>query len=495
MALTLTAEQKSIYDIFSGENQYVIPPYQRTYSWTNVQSKVLFEDIKRAYFEDNDDGYFLGNMVLARSKEEKNRLEVIDGQQRLTTLILLLKVLFYFDNENKALYDAIWIKDRRTNDEMQRVETDIFMEQDFNYFKEVLALDFSKNSCENMTPNENLFKKNICYFYNELKEFSKYNNMLKFADFVMDYVYILPIEIKDSSKEKAREKALQIFETINDRGLNLSTSDIFKARLYSMALNELKHKDFIEKWNKLSSNCDNLNCKVDDIFKKYGYIIRGENGIIGKKGKLREFFLNKSYSPFFNKKYNEIIDNLLQISNTMKLYKDVCINPNKYGEITKWFQVIKLFKDEKMNTILIIYLYKNNLKLDSSLIDFCLNFIRYSQMKKVVYQDEFFYPLDMNSFDNNKLIIDIMYNKKFTYYDNFRESGDFPTQEELLLSFYLDLLQKPIFPLDSKLKELELKLPHIFDEYSDYIEKEQKEANEKVYKDRLENFFRNPNEN
>ena len=272
MALTLNAEQKSIYQIFSGENQYIIPPYQRAYSWTIVQCKALFEDIKKAFYNENKEGYFLGNIVLAKSREERNKLEVIDGQQRLTSLTLLLKVLLSFDKDNKALYNAIWIKDRRTDNEIQRLETNVFMEKDFNYFKEVLAFDFSTNVCNSVKKEDNLFKKNICYFYNELKEFSQHNDIFKFADFLLDYIYILPIETEDNNADKAREKALQIFETINNRGLNLSTSDIFKARLYSMALNELKHEEFINSWRELEKKCDRIHSTIDDIFRIYIYI-------------------------------------------------------------------------------------------------------------------------------------------------------------------------------------------------------------------------------
>ena len=64
MALSLTAEQKSIFDIFSGKNQYIIPPYQRSYSWTETQCMELFEDLKRAYEENQKEGYFLGNIVI-----------------------------------------------------------------------------------------------------------------------------------------------------------------------------------------------------------------------------------------------------------------------------------------------------------------------------------------------------------------------------------------------------------------------------------------------
>ena len=341
MALTLNAEQKSIYDIFSGENQYIIPPYQRAYSWTNVQCKALFEDIKKAFYDSEQEGYFLGNIVLAKSREERNKLEVIDGQQRLTTLILLIKVLLSFDKENKALYNAIWIKDRRSDKEIQRLQTDVFMEKDFNYFKEVLSFDFSKESNHIIKEENNLFKKNIYYLYNKIFYFSEHNDISKFSDFLLDRIYLLPIETEDISLEKARKNALQIFETINNRGINLSTSDIFKARLYSMALNELEHEKFIENWKKLQNKCDKLNCEIDDVFKIYSHILLKEQGdTFYRKIELKEFFLDNIFSPFLRKKQNEMMKDLLKICDFSIFVVRVIESSIQNQELVKWFQLV-----------------------------------------------------------------------------------------------------------------------------------------------------------
>jgi len=377
MALTLNAEQKSIYDIFSGVNQYIIPPYQRAYSWTNVQCKALFEDIKKAFYSEEQEGYFLGNMVLAKSRNERNRLEVIDGQQRLTTLILLIKVLLSFDKENKALYNAIWIKDRRTDKEIQKLQTDIFMEQDFNYFKEVLAFDFSDNICESINKEDNLFKQNICYFYNELKEFNENNDIYKFSDFLLDNISLLVIETENSNPDKSRKNALQIFETINNRGLNLSTSDIFKARLYSMALNKLKHDDFIKKWKKLYEKSKKINYTIDEVFEIYSYTIQIEKGLEPKKQELREFFLYNNNSVFSNKEYEKIINNLFKIVDFIEFFKYVLKNSNKYSELSKWFQLVDQGHNHFHFNIKYFFAYisQNNLKNHGELIEICKKFI------------------------------------------------------------------------------------------------------------------------
>jgi len=463
MALTLNAEQKSIYDIFSGENQYIIPPYQRAYSWTNVQCKALFEDIKKAFYDSEQEGYFLGNIVLAKSREERNKLEVIDGQQRLTTLILLIKVLLSFDKENKALYNAIWIKDRRTDEEIQRLETNVFMEKDFNYFKEVLAFDFSESICDSVNKKDNFFKQNICYFYHELQEFSRNNDIFKFADFLLDRIYILPIETEDIDADKARKNALQIFETINNRGLNLSISDIFKARLYSLALNELKHKEFIERWRELEQKSIKLEYSVDDIFEIYSYIVLGKNRI-SKKISLKKVFLEEYYSPFKNKKYNEIFDDLFKIINSIEFFNKVIKNPKKENEeLTKWFQIINEFsnnRDSLDHILLFVYLSQKELKKTDELIEFCKSLTRY-------IVDILLHPNDIS----NDVIAVV--NNNFTY-PYIHQDGkilkiacqNLQDYEILLLGLYLKSNIKPIYPY---LKNI--KLQDILDFY-DYTEEE-----------------------
>jgi len=417
MALTLNAEQKSIYDIFSGENQYIIPPYQRAYSWTNVQCKALFEDIKKAFYDSEQEGYFLGNIVLAKSREEKNKLEVIDGQQRLTSLTLLLKVLLSFDKDNKALYNAIWIKSRRTEDEVQRLETNVFMEKDFNYFKEVLAFDFSDSICNSVNKKDNFFKQNICYFYHELQEFSKNNDILKFSDFLLDKIYILPIETEDTSAEKSRKNALQVFETINNRGLNLSTADILKARLYSMALNELKHEDFIKKWKILYKKCSSTSYSINELFEMYASVIQETDIIHGIN--LIEFFLENKNSPFFNKKYDEILDDLFKIVNPIIYFQEVLQNSDKYGELTKWFQLVRqasLSSFIPENTLL-INIYKMDYLNSEKSIGIC---------KKII-QDNV--PLYEKELSDNFLYV-------FSGIDSFY----------ILLGLYLDEKIKGVYP-------------------------------------------------
>lgn len=113
----LNVDQKSIFDLFSDKKaDFLIPDYQRPYAWSEEQCLTLWDDIFSFSFPDNnfeefDDNeeYFLGSIVTY--KNEKGISEVIDGQQRLTTLMLFLRA-FYDKFQNMKDTNSILTKDR-----------------------------------------------------------------------------------------------------------------------------------------------------------------------------------------------------------------------------------------------------------------------------------------------------------------------------------------------------------------------------------------------
>ena len=450
MALTLTAEQKSIYKIFSGDTKYLIPPYQRAYSWNEEQCSEFFEDIKESFLSDESDGYFIGNIVIAKSSEFENTLEVIDGQQRLITLTLFIQVLLELDQKNRALNDAIWITDRRDIDKReQRVQTRVFEDKDSKFLKEVLAVSL-KEVCS--IKGNNNFNRNICFFYKELKKTIKENENFKiedFANYLLDKVSLLPIESTDSSQDKAREKALKIFETINNRGKPLSDSDIFKANLYSMALNNSEHDIFIQRWEKLDYECESITLKGFDIlriFKIYSYMIRGKERIEKSEIGLRSFFTKKEYSPFTNKKpYNEIMDDLFEIVKSIQFYEKIIVNTSKNNELSKYFQLIDIYTNNYPKDLLIVFLVKNQNSTSLSL-DFSKGLVRYcyyqgstTKIKYIIYN----WTIKVMHNEWNTYIPTINYKRDYTYFGRLYKGFG-------LLATYLSEDTKAVYPYHIK---------------------------------------------
>lgn len=445
MALSLKADEQTISKVFGERKQYIIPPYQRPYSWKEDQCTELFFDLKES-FEDftnqnKDDGYFLGNIVIASSKEDKNKLEVIDGQQRLTTLTLLMKALTFFDKTNKKLRNAIWELDDRTDEpKEQRLATTVFEDKDSIFLQEALTLDLENETIQ-IKKKDNQYKKNIVFFFHELKLF-KEDTIQKFVDFLLYEVSLLPIQTEGVSKDIARENALRIFETINDRGLPLSDSDIFKAKLFSMALDDKKDEQFIKEWKELDEECESIKYSIDEIFKIYTHIIRGQEERTSPEVKLRYFFTREKISPFNNKNYSEILEDIFIIIESVKLFNDVVRKPNEYGELTKWFQLIDEYSNQYPTLALFVYLYNNRDLKYEKIIDFCKNLVRYSYYLGSSSKIQFYIY---------SLIVKISKDELVPYYPSDVKESDFEYFGRLkngyaLLSLYLDKEQNAIFP-------------------------------------------------
>lgn len=89
MGKKIEANEYDLSKIFSSEFEFHIPPYQRPYSWTKDEVSVLFDDLYDFYTNEKDDNYFLGSIVLIKNDNDP-QADIIDGQQRLTSLSLLL---------------------------------------------------------------------------------------------------------------------------------------------------------------------------------------------------------------------------------------------------------------------------------------------------------------------------------------------------------------------------------------------------------------------
>lgn len=92
MSSRITGKEYPLLKIFSSDFEYYIPSYQRPYAWTISEAGILFDDLYEFYKTEPSDNYFLGTIVLIKD-EDKPKSDVIDGQQRLTTLTILFSVL------------------------------------------------------------------------------------------------------------------------------------------------------------------------------------------------------------------------------------------------------------------------------------------------------------------------------------------------------------------------------------------------------------------
>lgn len=387
MALSLRAEQKSINSIYAGGDEvYVIPNYQRPYSWGKDVCYQLYNDITDAYIEGED--YFIGTIVMALGLDEKKRPNIVDGQQRLITLWLFLKVLTLLHPDKSRLSRALEVQSLLSDEDEPRICSKVYEHQDQENIVKVLSFHqedfitrFNKFSdskgniqigeCSRIEANALYIHKWISEFYERLGDSSKKE---AFLSFFLEHVYLLPIQLEGPTLQDAASKALTIFETINNRGQSLEDSDIFKARLYEQAEKAGKKDDFISQWLEFTNSCQDLNISVDDLFRYYYHILRGKDGQTTNESGLREYFTGTGNSALSILNYNEIIDDLNLILYFISWMQSQKRPGSPYA---RWLQLIDLYTNQYPKYALVNYLYYYGEGDSQSLLAFIKMLVKY----------------------------------------------------------------------------------------------------------------------
>ena len=386
MALSLTAEQKSLSDILSKREQIIIPPYQRPYSWGIEECYQLYQDFLDAYNLKSD--YFIGNIILAVSEKEKKTPRIIDGQQRIITIWLIFKVLSTFYEDLRILKDTTRTYEWDGNQSKIKIKSDVIESKDYQDLEIVFNWEHSdfSNELRNCQIKNGLFlspsnlspiKANGLYFFYLFKKFKEQegvNQLKSFIRFMLECIYLLPIELTDTTINSAENKALTIFETINNRGMDLQDADIFKARLYAKSISESEKDNFIQSWFHFRDECESINLSVDEIFRYYSHIIRGRDGNTKNEISMREFFAAPN-SPISRNTQAEIIKDLLKITSLLREYDD---RKNEKTELAAWLQLIDIYSNRYPKYAIITYLFKYGFSNEKELIHVLRAVVRYS---------------------------------------------------------------------------------------------------------------------
>lgn len=249
MATTISVNKQNVLELLStGRSKpFIIPEYQRPYMWTDEQVETLFEDVWE--FATTIGGlkrngtYFLGSIV---SYEEDGEQLIIDGQQRITSLFLLLRAIYTklingddaqtdaAQNFIKKIEPAIWRTDNLTG----KVDySDILLMSRVvdNEGNEILRTiletgEANAKATDNYSKNYTLFQ--------HLFDKHCVDSPLQVYDFIfalLNQAILLPITAD------TQDTALTIFQTLNNRGLPLNDADIFKAKIYNHLNSEEKN--------------------------------------------------------------------------------------------------------------------------------------------------------------------------------------------------------------------------------------------------------------
>lgn len=235
MPHTLTAKEQTLQKIFSDEYVFTIPGYQRPYSWGNDQAQELLDDLLSALEASPEQlgdsvPYFLGSIVLIK-KEASPEATVVDGQQRLTTLTLLLSAIRATIRDGnvqtgitKRIYehgDVVSATDASYRLSLRERDRDFFRQyiQHEDGFAKLIELNSTlpTSAQDHLRGNARVFAKRLA----EMDE----SELRRLVQFIITRCYLVTVATPDL------DSAYRIFGVLNSRGLDLSATDILKAEI------------------------------------------------------------------------------------------------------------------------------------------------------------------------------------------------------------------------------------------------------------------------
>ncbi|WP_335985346.1 DUF262 domain-containing protein [Fusobacterium polymorphum] len=367
MATTISVNKQTIEQFLlnARTKPFLIPEYQRPYSWTSDQIDTLFNDIWE--FTCNEGGtdkegtYFLGSIV--SYENDRGEQEIIDGQQRITSIFLLLRAIYTKLNgvEEKTeeaknfinkIEPLIWSTNKLTGKvdySSILLNSKVISETENETLKNILESgEIDKESEDNYSKNYNQILKLI-----EEKSVENALMIYQFIYALLNQVIILPITAD------SQETALTIFSTLNDRGLPLSDANIFKAKIYNHLKSKEEKEEFIEKWKELEEDTQNISESIQQLFYYYMFYLRAlENDRNSTTPGLRKYYSANKFKKLLE---TDILDDLRKILNIWKVIDDYSKNRieneswSKNKNILKVLDILTSYPNEFWKYPVIVY--------------------------------------------------------------------------------------------------------------------------------------------
>lgn len=259
-----------IEDILNSSIQFEVPKYQREYTWGKGEAIEFLDDLK-SYSESNGN-LFLGTLIFDISEEEQKRIRVVDGQQRITTILLLLIACRNVAKEINAVNLATLIQNKITFTDPTTAESLgcrlIASESIKDVFEEISKYDWignfpTKIGTRQIKRQVNRIKPIYDYFFDQIKDFDQVK-LSKFLKAIYE-AYVVRIDIQDEVE------AFSIFERTNARGVDLEASDLLKNYLFAQGVEGLE-----EVWPQIIENSDGT------VLRMFKYFYVAQNGYVAK---------------------------------------------------------------------------------------------------------------------------------------------------------------------------------------------------------------------
>ena len=353
----INGQECALSKIFSSEFEFHIPTYQRPYAWTTDQARELFDDLYDFYKNENSEGYFLGSIVLIKNEGNPHSW-VIDGQQRLTTLTILLACFGYHlgEKNNGDLLEFLSEPGNKFKGLAPKPRLTL-RDRDAEFFKkyvqdmalgELIALD------EKQIDNEAKvnIKKNSGILFAKIKEkfASDKDDLASFIEFILTRCFLVAVSTP------SQKSAFRVFSVMNSRGLDLQPTDIFKADIIGK-LPDKQKDEYSEKWEDLETDLGRS--VFNDLFSHVRMIYSKEKA---RATLLEEF--GKVVMPKFDDKPTDLVDHVLEpYGEALKTIKNMSYksteNAKDINQCLYWLNRIENF-DWIPPSLLFLSLKKND---------------------------------------------------------------------------------------------------------------------------------------
>lgn len=339
MATSIEVNKKSVAALLESakNHKFVIPEYQRPYAWGDEECQTLWDDLSTFATQEGESTYFLGTIV--SYENDKGESEIIDGQQRITTLFLLLRAIYTklsnmqetpeVKNFKNKIEPCLWERDAYTGEvkfDRVLISSEVITDEANETFVSILKTGQTTEKAKDRYSINYQFFQRMADDYALRDPMQWYSFCLK----ILDSCILLPIECD------TQDTALTIFSTLNDRGLPLSDADIFKAKIYNSLSKDQKNV-FIENWKQLDVDAENAGVKIQDLFYYYMFYLRAlDNDRDTTTPALRKYFARDSYSKLYD---DRLMDNLHTLANLWAV-----INNREEIDGEKWTTSMRIKK-------------------------------------------------------------------------------------------------------------------------------------------------------
>ena len=408
--------------------RYEIPKFQRDYSWEAEHWDDLWQDI-RALLANEDNEHYMGYLVLQTSNNKE--FQIIDGQQRLTTMSLLilstLKCLKELVDSGIEAENNLKRKDSLLNSYIGYVDPVTLISNNKlklnrnsdDYYKQHLVL-LKELPLRNTNASEKHMRECFNWYYDRIKkEFNTGESLAAFIDNIVDKLFFTVIEVTDQLN------AFKVFETLNARGVQLSSADLLKNYLFFVVDETKPHISEIEEleniWSKIVGKLGEQ--KFEDYLRYYWNSIHKS---VGKKN------LFKTIKGSIKSK-DQVFELIRNLNDTADIYLAIQNPEDEFWkdkpEIRKSLKELKLFQIRQINSLFLSAI--RNLEVE--------NFRKLAKICSVIsFRYNIIGGLNPNAQEDvyNTVALKILSNKRFEvadfqtiYVSDLNFENDFSTKE------------------------------------------------------------------